>query len=80
MPAVDFGEAFDSMRISILMISVRAMGLMAPRMTIPARSLLRAVCGSVAAAVVVSGAVLIVCTARRAFCYPVGTRIFFGLV
>ena len=73
-------KRFDSMRLSILMILVRATGHMAPTTTIPARPLLRAVCSVVTVVVVVSGAVLIDSTAGRAFCYPVGTRIFFGLV
>ncbi len=76
LPDVDFGEGFRFDEP----FNFDDFGLMAHTTTIPARSLSRAVCGSVAVVVVVSGAVQIVSTARKAFCCPVGTGIFSGLV
>ena len=86
-PAIDFGEGFwfdepfyfgdSGDGLSVMPPAVHC--LMAHTTTLPALSLSRAVCSSFTATVVVSNAVLIASTARKALSCPVGTGIFSGL-
>jgi hypothetical protein len=65
--------------ISVMPVLVRH--LTAHTMTIPARSLMRAVCVvATVAAVAASRAILIANTEGKAFCCRVGTGVFSGLV
>ena len=85
-PAINFGEGFQFDQTFNLIILVWAMVVccitMAHTMTIPAHSLLRAVCAATAAtaAIDASIAVLIANTKGKAFCHQVGIVFFSGLV